>query len=353
MKLQDFLNSKQISLYINKLPKEATLDESLFPDEKQLGLEIEQAEGSETRVKVLRVSQFDVAAKKRALSAKIDINKHEMPFFKESIGINEKQRRDIIQAQQSGNENLIKFLLSKVFDNYSALVAGAGCQMKRMRAQVIQNGAINISTDDGDIVVDYGIPSNHKEVLNGSSMWNDATADIIGDLLRWQAIFTDNGYAKPTNLIMTEKTFNNTIMKNTAIKEDMSRRFIQNTESTNLILTTKEFLNYLKTRFGISVAFVDGVFINENDESVNYYEDGKITFITPGILGKSMYSYTPEEYDKSFGSSKLDTSVVGTGTAITTMVNEDPVTVDTKVSMIGMPQLENVKGIYLATVYSE
>ena len=33
------------------------------------------------------------------------------------------------------------------------------------------------------------------------------------------------------------------------------------------------------------------------------------------------------------------------------MVNEDPVTVDTKVSMIGMPQLDNPKGMLIAKVY--
>lgn len=351
--LKKFLNSKDIALYINKLPKEKTLDEALFPDEKQLGLEIEQAEGSDTKVKVLKVSQFDVSAKKRALSAKIDVNKYEMPFFKESIGINEKQRREIIQAQQSANQNLIEFLISKVFDNYANLVDGAACQMKRMRAQVIQNGAINITTDDGDIIVDYGIPANHKEVLLESAKWNNPAADIIGDILRWQSIFTSEGKTKPTRLIMTERTFNSTIVINTAIKRDLSNRIVDVTEQESLIITQNEFLTYLKNRFGISVAFVNGTFINEADQEVNYYEDGKISFIQEGTLGKSTYSYTPEEYDKAFGTSKLDTSVVGVGTAITTMVNEDPVTVDTKVSMIGMPKLNNVKGIFLATVYTE
>lgn len=351
MDLKEFLNSENIALYINKLPAESTLDSVLFPDEKQLSMEIEQAEAEDERVQVLKVSQFDVAAKKRALNASVDIKKHEMPFFKESIGINEKTRRDIIQAKNSGNQTIIEHLMKKVFDNYANLVDGGINQMRRMRAQVIQFGAINLVTNEGDVVVDFNIPTNQKITLSSDKKWNVASADIIGDILKWQKIFVKAGRKKPTRLIMTEETFENTIMINTAIKNDMANRMIAVTPTSNLIITQIEFLNYLKSRFGLSVAFVDGSFINEEGESQNFYEDGRISFIPEGTLGKSKYSFTPEEYDKIYGSKKIDTSVVKTAIAITTMVNEDPVTVDTKVSMIGMPQLDNPKGMLIAKVY--
>ena len=83
--------------------------------------EIEQAEAEDERVQVLKVSQFDVAAKKRALNASVDIKKHEMPFFKESIGINEKTRRDIIQAKNSGNQTIIEHLMKKGIENYERI----------------------------------------------------------------------------------------------------------------------------------------------------------------------------------------------------------------------------------------
>lgn len=352
MELREFLNSKDIALYIEKLPEETTLDSALFPDDKQLSMELEQAKGADGRVKALRISTFDVASKKRALNAEINLEKYEMPFFKESIGINEKQRRDIIQAQQSGNQNLIEFLMKKVFNNYADLVNGALVQSRRMRAQVIQNGKINISTDDGNVVLDYGVPKKHKETItDAAKKWNVETADIIGDILRWQKIFVDEGKAKPTRLVMTEITFNSTICINKAIKADMANRYIAANATDGLIITQSEFITYLKNRFDIEVGFVNGQFINESGEDTNYYEDGKVSFIPTGTLGKTVYSVTPEEYDKSFGSTMLDTSVVKTGIAITTMVNEDPVTVDTKVSQIVLPSFERANEVFLAKVY--
>ena len=272
-----------------------------------------------------------------------------MPFFKEAIGINEKTRRDIIQAKNSGNQVIIEHLMKKVFDNYANLVSGGINQMRRMRAQVIQTGKINIVTDDGDVVVDYNVPADQNLTL--STKWNVASTDIIKDILAWQKIFTKAGRTKPTRLIMTEKTFEDTIMINTKIQNDMANRTVLVNSASNLILTEAEYLTYLKTRFGISVAFVDGQYKDETGATQSFYEDGRVSFIPEGTLGRSIYSFTPEEYDKIYGSKTMDTSVVKTGIAITTMVKEDPVTVDTKVSMIGLPKLDNPKGILVAKVY--
>ena len=351
MKLSDYINSKQIALYISNLPAALTLDEALFPNDTQLSMELEMAKGANSRPVALKISRFDVAAKVRALNAEITVEKKEMPFFKEAIGINETQRREIIQAQQANNENLVQFILKKVFDNYAELVAGADVQAKRMRAQVLQNGSINISSDEGDIVVDYGVTSNHKQVLSGSSAWSQAGADIIGDISKWQKVFTDEGKGKPTRLVMTEDTFLKTICFNTAIKNDLATRIIGAQSAVGLVITEQEFKDYLKKRFGIDIGFVDGTFVNETGQTVSYYESGKVTFIPVGTLGRTIYSVTPEEYDKKFGSAKIDTEVVKTGIAITTMVKEDPVAVDTKVSQIVLPSFERADECFFATVY--
>lgn len=351
MKLSDYINSKQIALYITNLPASLTLDEALFPNDSQLSMELEMAKGANSMPVALKISRFDVAAKVRALSAEITIEKKEMPFFKEAIGINETQRREIIQAQQANNENLVQFILKKVFDNYAALVAGADVQAKRMRAQVLQNGSINIATEEGDIVVDYGVSSNHRQVLSGSSAWNLPGADIIGDIAKWQKVFTDEGKSKPSRLVLTEETFLNTVCVNTAIKNDLATRIIGAQSSVGLVITAQEFRDYLKKRFNIDVGFVDGAFVNELNKTISYYEAGKVTFIPSGTLGRTIYSVTPEEYDKKFGSSKLDTEVIKTGIAITTMVKEDPVGVDTKVSQMVLPSFERADECFFATVY--
>ena len=50
-----------------------------------------------------------------------------------------------------------------------------------------------------------------------------------------------------------------------------------------------------------------------------------------------------------FGS-KLDCEIVRTGIAITTLKKADPVTVQTKVSQLGMPSFERADECFFATV---
>ncbi|HBF9359873.1 TPA: major capsid protein, partial [Clostridioides difficile] len=186
MELKNFINSREIALYIKNLPPQTTIDEALFPITKQLSTEIEIAKGSKKKPVALRMSTFNSAAKVRALKADVSIEKKEMPFFKEAIGIDENDRRQLIIYQTANNQNLVESLIKTVFENYANLVDGAGVQMTRMRAQLMQKGEIELITKDGDVVVDYDIPANHKEVLTGSAMWSDPKADVVGDIKRWQ-----------------------------------------------------------------------------------------------------------------------------------------------------------------------
>lgn len=342
MKLKDFINAKEIALYIKNLPPQITLDKALFPNDKQLGMELEVAKGAKQKPVALRMSTFDVAVKPRTLKADINLEKKEMPFFKESILIKEKDRQQMLLAMKANNQELVNQILNKVFGNYKALVDGAEVQAKRMRAQLLQNGEIKIITDDGDVVVDYGIPDEHKEVLQGTAKWSDPTADIVRDIERWQNALVAEGYAKPNRMLMTQKTFGY-VRANTAIQNEIKGL-------SNVIVTDNLVKDYLKQKLGIEVGILNGVFVAEDGKIMNLYEDNKVTLIPQGALGKTVYGTTPEEADKMFGSSKLDTEIVNTGVAITTMAKEDPVTVETKVSQLVLPSFERADECFFATV---
>ena len=354
MNLQDFISSSNIALAMKELPAESTIDKALFPNKKQLSTEIEIAKGAKQKSVALRMSTFDVATKIRALSASLNVEKKEMPFFKEGIGINESTRRRLIEAMNSNNQNLVQALLKQVFGGYADLINGANIQTKRMRASIIQNGVINIATDDGDIVVDYGVPADHKEtIVTTSDKWTDATADIIGDIARYQKAITDDNYTKPTILLMTEKTFQNTFMVNTAIINALNARMYSLSSSNNIMLIEQDFLNIVKDRLGLNIVFLENTTYipSEGAAAQAYYADGKVTLMSGATLGYTIYGTTPEEYDKTYGSGKLDTSIVQDAIAITTMVKEDPITVDTKVSQIVIPSFERADEVFFATVY--
>jgi hypothetical protein len=344
MNLSDFISAKEIALYIQNLPPQTTIDQVLFPSTKQWGTEIEVAKGAKKRPVALRMSTFDVAVKPRALKADLKIDKKELPFFKESVLIKEKDRQMLMMAMQANNQNLVEQLVSQIYENYQSLVDGAGVQATRMRAQLIQKGEINIVTDDGDIVVDYEIPAAHKETLAGTAMWSDPSADVVGDIQRWQAVLANEGYAKPSRMLLTEKTFGY-IANNTAILNELKAR-----NMGEVIVTTQDIIAYLNRKLGLSVGFLNGTFVSEDGDTLNFYEDDYVTLIPEGTLGKTVYGTTPEEADKVYGSGKLDTQIVNTGVAITTMLKEDPVTVETKVSQLVLPSFDRADECFFAVV---
>ncbi|WP_039242648.1 major capsid protein [Clostridium botulinum] len=342
MELRDFITAKQIALYIKNLPPEVTLDKALFPNVKQMGMEIEMAKGAKQRPVALKLSTFDVAVKPRTLKADINLEKKDMPFFKESVFIKEKDRQNLLLAMNGNNQNLVNQLLSQIFKNYKALVDGAEVQARRMRAQLLQNGEIKIITKDGDIVADYSIPKNHKETLQGTAKWSDPTANIVEDIERWQNAITNEGYTKPTRMLLTKKTFGY-VQANKAIQAEIKG-------INNVIITEKLVKDYLKNKLDIEVGFLSGVFVDETGKPTNLYEDNKVSLIPKGPLGETKYGTTPEEADMLYGSKKLNTEIVNTGVAITTMTKEDPVTVETKVSQLVMPSFDRADECFFATV---
>lgn len=349
MNLSDYINSKNIALYIKELPAESTIDKTLFPDKKVTGTKLEMAKGAKKKAVALRMSTFDAAAKMRALSADLNVKSTEIPFFKESMGIDETTRRDLQNAIGANNENFVNALLGQVFEDYANLVDGANIVAKKMRASVIQNGLLNFTSKDGDIVVDYGVPLNHRETLTSTDMWTDPSSDIVGDIKAWQKAITDDQYAKPTILLLTEKTFDSTFLINTAITNHIKNSNL----NTSLILSQANYLQFAKEILQLTVIFLEDVTYipSEGASPIPYYTDGKVTLMSGATLGNTVYGTTPEEFDKQSGSSKLDTYMVGTGTAITTMIKEDPVTVDTKVSVMPIVSFDRADEVFFANVY--
>lgn len=350
MDLKDFINSKNIALYMKELKREKTLEKSLFPAKKVLGTKLEYAKGAKKKPIALRQSTFDVAAKMRSLSAEITVKSTEIPFFKEACGIDETTRRELISAIGCNNENLVKAISDQIFEGQVNLIKGSEIIPKAMAAQVLQNGVINYSSDsnDGDVVVDYGVPANHKVVLTSTDKWTDPGADIVGDVKKWQKVLTDENYPKPTTLLLTESTFDNTFLINAAIKNHLNG----NVMNQNRILSQKDFLQFAKEIMGLTIVFLDDstYYPYEGAAAVQYYENNKITLMSGTSLGNTVYGVTPEEFDKTHGSGKLDTTMVGTGTAITTMIKEDPVTVDTKVSVMPIISFDRADEVFFATV---
>ncbi|ENK0558490.1 major capsid protein [Clostridium sporogenes] len=343
MDWRDIINVKEIATYIKELPPEVVIGEALFPRKKQLGMELKYIKGAKKKPVVLKQSTFDVAVKIRALKATVDEVTKQMPFFKESVLVNEKDRQDLLLATQAQNKNVIDMIITKIFDNYKDLVDGGDMQMERMRMQLLSDaGIISIVSEDGDVVFDFGVSEKHKEVLAGTAKWSDTiNSNPVLDMIRWTRLMKNEGYIVD-RAVLDATTFGWITANKNIVKSGWP-------QNPNYLASDDEIKEYIKKKTGVTLAVVSGSYKLEDGTEEPYFPSGKFTLIPTGTLGATYYGTTPEEADKMF-SQGSNVEIVRTGVAIMTMKKDDPVTVQTKVSQLGMPSFERADECFFATV---
>jgi len=342
----DLVNAKNISTYYLANPSNTIpyLGATLFPAKKQLGLDLSWIKGSRGLPVQLMPSEFDAKAtlRDRIGFSKIDT---EMPFFRESMKIGEKDRQELNKLAASQNEALIMPVINAIYDDVSTLVKGAEVVPERMIMQLLSTGKISISANRLAYDYDYKMPASHKETLaTDTDKWTHPDADIVGDIKRWQDLVEDDTGVRPTNATCTRKTWNY-ILGNVAIRKDMNPLGGQ-----NIIMTDAMMKQYLETKLGLKVAVYNKKYALQDGSSHLFYPDDHFTLFPDGNLGNTFYGTTPEESDLLAGSKVADVSIINLGVAVTTIKQPHPVNVETIVSEIVLPSFEAIDTIFIAKV---
>lgn len=344
----DLVNAKEIATYWtqkaeNRIPY---LGETLFPAQKQLGLDISWFKGSQGLPVMLKPSAFDAKA---TLRDRIGISKieTEMPFFREAMRIGEKERQELNKASAAANAQFLMPVLNRIYDDAGALIEGALVASERMRMQLLSTGKIAISaTVDGNRVAydyDYQFPSEHKKALN-TKKWNDFdNARPVEDIQEWQDLIEEDSGIRPNRAICTRKTWNY-LLQNKSIRLDMDP-----IGGNNRIMTDSMLQQYLETKLGLRVAVYNKKF-NLNGTPTLFFPDDRFTLIPDGNLGNTYYGTTPEESDLMSGATEAQVQIVNTGVAVTSITEPHPVNVMTIVSEIVLPSFEAIDGVFIAKV---
>lgn len=124
MKIFDLVTAQAIGTYwtetaSNRIPY---LGEALFPVKKKLGLDLSWIKGYRGLPIALKPSAFDAKAhiRDRIGVSKIDT---EMPFFRESMLIKEKDRQELLKLQEASSAYYEMFL-REIFDDRGQLIRG-------------------------------------------------------------------------------------------------------------------------------------------------------------------------------------------------------------------------------------
>ena len=343
MSIFDLVTSHELSAYWSELvqDREPFLGEELFPDDKKRGLDLKFIKGAKGLPCVLKTSAFDAKAIPRP---RIGFEKlsAEMPFFKESIYIDEELRQELNLVLETGNQAYIDSVMTKVFDDEIRLIESASVSRERMRMQAITTGVVAMAANGQAYSYDYGMPETHKAEVAVS--WSDyANADPMEDIRTAKQTILDD-----TGTTVTRAVCNSVTLRKIRNNEKIKKEIFVLTQGIGAI-NDKKVIDYLLDELPDGVAINDKRYVDEKGDVQKYIPDDVFVLLPPQTLGKTWFGTTPEESDL-MTSGVANVTVVDTGVAVTTIQHSDPVNVETKVTQICLPSFEAADEVFILDI---
>lgn len=333
----DFVNATEMVSYWETLTKDRQpyLGETLFPSQKKLGLDLKWIKGSAGLPVVLKPSAFDAGAVPRARIG-FDRLSAEMPFFKESLYIDEELRQQLNMVLETGNTAYIDAVLNRIFNDNTVLLEGAAARREQMRMMALTTGAISITANGQDFDFDYGMPATHKVTV--TTAWSNPAADIGADILTGLDLIEDDTGVRPTRAVCDRKTWGY-MLKNNDFKE----------ANDQTVFNDRQLKQYLMDQYGIEVVVYSKRYNNDSKEATPFVPADTFVLFPSGALGNTWFGTTPEESDL-LGGSAANVAITDVGVAVTSIQKADPVNVETKVTMISLPSFPVADQVYILDV---
>lgn len=345
--IYDYVQSAALAAYWETKQAEMAeppfLGDVLFPARKQVGLELKYIKGSKGMPAEMNVSAFDSKTIKRDRVGVSEV-KTKMPFFKNEKSVDEETRQKLLMLLQANNDEYIKPLVRNIFDDQTSLVEDASVTREILRMQLISTGTISLANNGQEYLYDYGLSGDQK--VTPTIKWDQASADILGDIEKWQDSREDAGYGRPTRAITSRKVMRN-MQKNEAIKNALYV-FGQG----KVAITDAMVKNYIQQQTGVTIEVYEKKYKGIDGKVKRFLPEDLFILIPEGNLGETVFGTTPEEADL-MASNKADVSIVDTGVAVTTYEEVDPVNVHTKVSEVVLPSFDMADYIMIGDVLTE
>ena len=277
----------------------------------------------------------------------------EMPFFRESMLVKEKDEQEIMRVQDSKDPYAAQ-VLDNIFNDTKTLVDGANVVPERMIMQLLAplNGSVGIEIKANNVDYTYNYDpdgswkaEHYAKITTDADKWStSATCDPLFDIetaLDAQEAASGN---RPEILLMSKATFN--MIKNSA--KVRSGILAQNT-TANVNYTSAKVKQYVEEELSVTIIIYNKQFKNESGTAKKFYPDNIVMMLPNGAIGTTWYGTTPEERTLT-AKSDADVSIVNTGVAVSVTITDDPVNTKTTVSEIVLPSFERMNECYAMEV---
>lgn len=354
MALDEYFNARELASFAeNRLSgRGRMLWETLFPSQSFPSLNISWIKARNNQIKLLRPAAFGEKAARRSPVGFTTI-KSELPFFRESMVVDERQRQEISNTLilYADNPDVQDEILQNLYEEHAQLVWGAYANCDLMVGSLLTSAKIQFDTDVNDgrtnnYLYDYDEDSswhdNNVLTLTGTHQWNSAnksTNDPMEDIL--QAI--ENQRLKgwnTANVLMNTNTFrgfyqSESIYKTISplggiVRRSQARDLLQDEAQVNLVI------------YDNLVKMADGT-------TQNVLPDGYVCLLPQGELGRMCFAATPEAYNLQLNKTqpRKDIAVMRNGVTILTKAEDNPVDYQTIVSMIALPSYPMMDAVYV------
>lgn len=331
--IAELFSQKNVLDYVGNRQATPLLGETLFPARKVQGLEFDILKAGTRIPTIASVHAFDTEAE--IASRVASRSAQELAFIKRKIQLKEK---DLIALRNPRTAEEQRFLEQEVYNDVYSMVSSVNARVEKMRMEVLANGTVTLDENGLDLVVDYGVPDEHKASVDFAA----AGTDIIGLLSTWASSLD----TMPTRILTSTKV-RNAILQNTGIKGYFKDAGLLPTAGT---------LNQVLQQFGLpTIATYDAKYYKENSQGVlvkeRYFPENKLVMFGSENPGESIFGVTPEESRLLTGGS--NDYAIGNIFATVYESGLDPVGTWTKAAGTALPSFPEADNVFQATVLAE
>lgn len=353
MNLSDVFTARSVAYRYTKDPsrKRNFIGEAFFPKAKKAGIDLQWIKAGKGKGVMLDPSSFDTLATLRNREI-FNVTKTQMPLFRESMIVSEKDMIEIQRATEA-NDPYLSPVIEEIYNDVDELLIGAEVAAEAMRMQLLApkdgNLAINLATKANTASYSYKYDAdgewkrtNYLAIESGSTWEKVDAAAPLSDIDEAIRVLKRKSHT-PTYIMMNSSTLR-LLTTSKQVKDSM-------------VLATGYAINYLDSRTakevvermtGLKIIINDDAYVASSEQQ--FYPDGYVTIIGAEDLGKTWYGVTPEERTL-MGDSKVDVSVIGNGPTVSIQnLYGPPVTHTTTVSQIVLPSFEGMDGEFVIKV---
>ncbi|MDO4719646.1 MAG: major capsid protein [Peptostreptococcaceae bacterium] len=281
--IRDYLKERQFKPFLGEL---------LFPEDKIQDIDLAYIKGANRLPVSASVHGFDTETEIASREAQ-EIVKERLALIKRRIKMGEEL---LIKLNTPRTQKEFEKAKEQVFNDVDQMVMAVRARIEAMRMEALTSGKLAVNENGVTVSLDYKMPTENIKTLGGTSVWTDAQADPIANMIQWRDDLKGRTGSDPVRAL-TSNAVLAAILSHAKVKKAV---YGGNFEK---LLTKKELNAFLESLDLPEIATYDERYKVQNANGTyttkRFFDENKFVMMPAGTLGETIYGLTPEEIELS------------------------------------------------------